>query len=249
MKHRLLTAMLVLVPVVLAGCSFPQAGAEPRSSPTPSTRPSKPSPSRPTASSSPVPVTGTAKAIIAELGRVRVLAIRPEAPGYRRDQFGQAWSDDHAGLGGHNGCDTRNDVLGAQLQARKYRGRSQCVVIAGTLVAEPYTGKRLEFRKEAAAEIQIDHIYPLSRAWDMGAAKWPKQRRVDFANDAASNLIAVSGPANASKSDSGPGEWLPINRAYRCTYVLRYLQVARKWSLPITAADRDSARTITHICR
>ncbi|MEU4392649.1 DUF1524 domain-containing protein [Kribbella sp. NPDC023855] len=82
----------------------------------------------------------------------------------------------------------------------------------------------------------------------MGAAKWSQQRRVDFANDEAMNLIAADGPANASKGDSGPGEWMPINRAYRCTYVLRYLQVARKWSLPITAADRDSARTITHIC-
>ncbi|WP_433003942.1 HNH endonuclease family protein [Kribbella sp. CA-294648] len=193
-------------------------------------------------------VSGTAKAIVGELGRVRVVAARPEVPGYKRDQFGQAWSDNHSGLGGHNGCDTRNDVLAAQLQARKYRGKSRCVVIAGVLPVEPYTGKRIEFRKEAASEIQIDHIYPLSRAWDMGAAKWSKQRRVDFANDEAMNLIAADGPANASKGDSGPGEWMPINRAYRCTYVLRYLQVARKWSLPITAADRDSAKAITHIC-
>lgn len=193
-------------------------------------------------------VSGTAKAIVGELGRVRVVAARPEVPGYKRDQFGQAWSDNHAGLGGHNGCDTRNDVLAAQLEARKYRGKSRCVVIAGTLPVEPYTGKRIEFRKEAASAIQIDHIYPLSRAWDMGAAKWSKQRRVDFANDEAMNLIAADGPANASKGDSGPGEWMPINRAYRCTYVLRYLQVARKWSLPITAADRDSAKAITHIC-
>lgn len=174
--------------------------------------------------------------------------MRPDVPGYKRDQFGQAWSDNHAGLGGHNGCDTRNDVLAAQLQARKYREKSRCVVIAGTLVTEPYTGKRVEFRKEAASEVQIDHIYPLSRAWDMGAAKWSKQSRVDFANDEAMNLLAVGGPSNASKGDSGPGEWMPINRAYRCTYVLRYLQVARKWSLPITADDRDSAKAITHIC-
>lgn len=179
---------------------------------------------------------------------MRVVRARPEVAGYKRDRFGQAWSDDHSGLGGRNGCDTRNDVLAAQLEARKYRGKSRCVVIAGTLVTEPYTGKRIEFRKEAAAEVQIDHIYPLSRAWDMGASKWSQQRRVDFANDEAMNLIAVDGPANASKGDSGPGEWMPINRSYRCTYVLRYLQVARKWSLPITAADRDSAKAITHIC-
>ncbi|MFF1818145.1 HNH endonuclease family protein [Kribbella sp. NPDC058245] len=182
------------------------------------------------------------------LKQVRVLGVRPEVAGYRRDQFGPAWSDDHSGLGGHNGCDTRNDILAAQLQASKYRGKSRCVVIAGTLLVDPYTGKRLEFRKATASAIQIDHIYPLSRAWDMGAATWPKQRRVDFANDEALNLIAVGGSANASKGDSGPGEWLPLNRTYRCTYALRYLQVARKWSLPITTADRNSIKSITQLC-
>jgi hypothetical protein len=82
----------------------------------------------------------------------------------------------------------------------------------------------------------------------MGAAHWPIQRRVDFANDEAANLLAVDGPANASKNDDGPGEWLPINRRHRCTYVLRYLQVARKYTLPITAADRDTAQAITRTC-
>jgi hypothetical protein len=169
-------------------------------------------------------------------------------PGYKRDQFGQTWTDDHAGRGGHNGCDTRNDVLTAQLTAVQYRGRSRCVIIAGTLPAEPYTGRRVEFRKAAAAKVQIDHLYPLARAWDMGAARWPLQRRIDFANDQAANLLAVDGPANASKNDAGPGEWMPLNRSYRCTYVLRYLQVARKYALPITTADRDAAQAITRSC-
>ncbi|GAA1696880.1 hypothetical protein GCM10009745_48750 [Kribbella yunnanensis] len=234
MSRRLL-AVVCLIPAVLAGCTL--AGADPGST----TSTSKPAP---TSSGSP----GTRKAIAAALPQVRVLGERPEVAGYRRDQFGKAWSDDHAGLGGHNGCDTRNDVLAAQLQKPTYRGKSRCVVIAGTLVSDPYTGRRLEFRKAKAAEIQIDHVYPLSRAWDMGAASWPKQRRVDFANDEAMNLIAVDGPANASKGDSGPGEWFPINRDYRCTYALRYLQVAHKWSLPITTADRNSIKSISHLC-
>ncbi|WP_202874526.1 HNH endonuclease family protein [Kribbella albertanoniae] len=228
---RRLFVVACLVSAVLTGCTFPSAGADP-------------GPTAPTSSASP----GTGNAIAAALRQVRVLGERPEVRGYRRDQFGRAWSDDHSGLGGHNGCDTRNDVLAAQLQAPEYRGKSRCVVIAGTLLTDPYTGKRLEFRKAKASEIQIDHIYPLSRAWDMGASRWPQQRRVDFANDEAMNLIAVDGPANASKGDSGPGEWLPINRNYRCTYALRYLQVAHKWSLPITTADRNSVQAITRLC-
>ncbi|WP_405064930.1 HNH endonuclease family protein [Kribbella sp. NBC_01510] len=83
--------------------------------------------------------------------------------------------------------------------------------------------------------MHIDHIYQLALAWDMGAARWPKQRRVDFANDQAANLLAVDGPANASKNDDGPGEWMPMNRGYPCTYVLRYLQVARS---PHRSRDR-----------
>jgi hypothetical protein len=130
----------------------------------------------------------------------------------------------------------------------QYRGRSRCVVITGTLPTDPYTGRRLEFRKTEATKVQIDHVYPLARAWDMGAARWPRQRRVDFANDQAVNLLAVDRPANASKDDDGPGEWMPINRSYRCTYVLQYLQVAHEYALPITAADRDAAQTITRSC-
>ncbi|MFI7066991.1 HNH endonuclease family protein [Kribbella sp. NPDC050124] len=121
-----------------------------------------------------------------------------------------------------------NDVLAAQLTAVQYRARSRSAVIAGTLPADPYTKRRIEFRKTSATRGQIDHLYPMSRAWDLGAASWPLQRRIDFANDQAANLLAVHGPVNASKHDDGPGERLPINRGNRCAYVLRYLQVAHK---------------------
>jgi hypothetical protein len=239
--RRLLAAMIV-VGLVISGCAYPTAGAGPAASSRPP---------RATAASSPVtgqPAIGTAKLILAELRGVRVLGVRPDVAGYTRDQFGQTWTDDHTGRGGHNGCDTRNDILAAQLTTVQYRIGSRCVVIAGTLLAEPYTGRRIEFRKAAATKVQIDHLYPLARAWDMGAAGWPRQRRVDFANDQAANLLAVDGPANGSKNDAGPGEWLPLNRSYRCTYVLRYLQVARKYALPITAADRNAAQAITRTC-
>jgi hypothetical protein len=235
---RFLLAALIVLGFAATGCAYPVGGADP-------------APPRTTTTRSPAtaqPATGTAKLISAELRQVRVIVARPDVPGYKRDQFGQTWTDDHAGRGGHNGCDTRNDMLAAELIAVQYRGRSSCVVIAGALPADPYTGRRIEFRKAAATKVQIDHLYPLARAWDMGAAHWSLQRRVDFANDQAANLLAVDGPANASKNDSGPGEWLPLNRGYRCTYVLRYLQVARKYTLPITAADHDAAQEITGSC-
>jgi hypothetical protein len=156
--------------------------------------------------------------------------------------------DDHTGAGGHDGCDTRDNVLALQLTEVTYRaGTHRCVVLTGHL-ADPYTGRSISFRKTEAGRVQIDHIYPLARAWDLGAATSPAQRRVDFANDQAANLLAVDGSANASKGDSGPGEWLPINKAYRCTYVLRYLRVANHYRLTIARDDQTTARTIAPSC-
>jgi len=198
---------------------------------------------------------GSAGDITAALSVARVVPRRTPTPGYDRGcgrgeacSFGRAWSDNHAGAGGHDGCDTRNNVLGRQLTNPTYRaGTHGCVVLTGQLL-EPYTGRQVTFSKASAREIQIDHIYPLARAWDLGAATWSVQRRTDFANDLTANLLAVDGSANASKSDQGPGEWLPVNKAFRCTYVLRYLRVANKYDLAITRDDQQSAKTIARSC-
>ena len=201
------------------------------------------------------PAGTSASSIRAELATVKVVASRPKVKGYDREcgtkgacSFGQAWSDNHAGAGGHDGCDTRNNVLARQLTDVTYKaGSKQCVVMSGQLL-DPYTGRTISFRKAAASKVQIDHIYPLSRAWDLGASAWPAQRRVDFANDQADNLLAVDGSTNASKSDQGPGEWLPLNKAFRCTYVARYLHVAAKYKLPITRDDQRAAQTLAPTC-
>ena len=92
-------------PIVLgsaaAGCACPAAGTDPAgANPPPRTTPTR---SRAAAQ----PATRTAKLISAELRQIRVIAARPPVPGYKRDQFGQTWTGNHAGRGGHNGCDTR----------------------------------------------------------------------------------------------------------------------------------------------
>jgi hypothetical protein len=33
-----------------------------------------------------------------------------------------------------------------------------------------------------ATALDIDHLVPLAEAWDSGASKWAKARRVDYAN-------------------------------------------------------------------
>ncbi|QNE21039.1 HNH endonuclease [Kribbella qitaiheensis] len=201
------------------------------------------------------PAGTSANSILAELATVKVVSSRPKVKGYSREcgkkgacSFGQAWSDNHAGAGGHDGCDTRDNVLAKQLTAVTYKaGTRQCVVMSGTLL-DPYTGRTISFRKAAASKVQIDHIYPLSRAWDLGASTWPEQRRIDFANDQTDNLLAVDGSTNASKSDQGPGEWLPLNKSFRCPYVARYLHVAAKYKLPITRDDQQAAQILAKTC-
>lgn len=189
------------------------------------------------------------------LGAVRVVAERPHPGGYERDcgagqgcVFGPAWSDDHDGPGGRDGCDTRNNVLARQLTEVDYRpGTHGCVVQSGRL-ADPYTGARIVFRRENARQIPVDHIYPLAAAWDLGAAAWPPQQRIEFANDIDYNLQATEHSANTAKSDSTPAEWLPPARAGHCYYAGRYLTVALRYRLPITAADHAVLRDIAATC-
>lgn len=161
--------------------------------------------------------------------------------GYDRKKFGYAWMDTADGVPfARNGCDTRNDLLARDGKELKYRSGSDCIVISMTL-DDPYTGEKIEWRKEAAAKVQIDHVIPLSYSWQMGSSRWDEDKRKQIANDPL-NLIPVDGPTNGSKSDSGPASWLPPNKEIRCSYAVRVAQVAIKYELPVTEPDKVTMR-------
>jgi endonuclease I len=103
-------------------------------------------------------------------------------------------------------------------------------------LADPYTGTTIEWRKEQAAEVQVDHVVPLSYSWQMGASRWSEEKRQQLANDPL-NLIPVEGRANSAKGDAGPATWLPPDKRIRCAYAVRFAQVAVKYELPVTAPD------------
>ena len=171
------------------------------------------------------------------------LAVKGRAPrtGYSRGQFGDAWSDDVWVAGGHNGCDTRNDVLREQLSDIVTKpGTNGCVVLSGVL-NDPYSGTTAEFRRgpDTSDQIQIDHIVALSDAWQTGAQQWDDTTRRNFANDPL-NLQATLGWINHEKGDSDAASWLPPNRAYRCPYVTRIVDVKAKYGLWVTQAERDA---------
>ncbi|RZL82878.1 MAG: HNH endonuclease [Rhodococcus sp. (in: high G+C Gram-positive bacteria)] len=189
------------------------------------------------------------------LGRVATVAARPHPGGYERGcsgrelcVFGPAWTDDQDATGGHDGCDTRNNVLAIDLRSVAFRdGTRDCVVLSGVL-ADPYSGDVLPFDRADAKAVQIDHVYPLAAAWDMGASTWSAERRLRFANDVTFNLLAVNGPDNQDKGDQTPQDWLPPNPAYHCFYAGKYLSVAVEYGLPVTLADRDAVAEVAERC-
>ncbi|MGI9823371.1 HNH endonuclease family protein [Agromyces sp. Marseille-Q5079] len=173
-----------------------------------------------------------------------VVAPPSSASPYDRDLFGEAWLDVDG-----NGCDTRNDVLIRDLADVRFRADSaDCIVRTGTLT-DPYTNTVISFVRgpDTSEAVQIDHVVPLSYAWQHGASEWPDDVREAFANDPA-NLSAVDGPANQSKSDSGPAEWMPPAADYACTYVDRFADVLLSYGLTIAPEDYDAVLRVEAGC-
>ena len=192
---------------------------------------------------------------------------RPYIPGYERgcspDElcvFGPAWTDDNDGPGGHNGCDTRNDLLQATMSNPQFKDGGHCVVLSGTYV-EPYFGTTEDFVRgePTATQDEVDHVYPLALGWDMGMSTRDIEERKAFANDLEVNLAITTRAANGSgydtnddgnydldlgehppKSDMTAGEWLPwlTNPAAACNYAARYALTANRYDLPITPLDK-----------
>ncbi|MFC7588679.1 HNH endonuclease family protein [Nonomuraea antimicrobica] len=174
------------------------------------------------------------------------LAVKGRAPktGFDRDKFGPAWSDVD-----RNGCDTRNDILKRDLVDETFKsGTKDCIVLTGTL-HDPYSGKTIDFKRgqDTSTAVQIDHVIPLSDAWQKGAQQWSAAKRKEFANDPL-NLMAVDGPLNGQKSDSDAATWLPPRKAYRCTYIARQIEVKAKYGVWVTSAEKTAMEGILGSC-
>lgn len=184
------------------------------------------------------------------LGGIAVVPQRIHRYDYLRSAFGDAWTDDNDAPGGHNGCDTRNDILNRDLVDITLVFTKRCpTAVATGILHDPYTNAVVAFQRGAKVgeSVQIDHLVPLSYAWDMGAYGWPVAERVRFANDPA-NLLAVQGQANQDKGDSPPGRWMPPNAAFACQYAVGFIAVLRGYSLPVDQASSDVLRQAAATC-
>lgn len=177
------------------------------------------------------------------LAALDALEVKGRAPktGYDRDEFGQRWKDID-----RNGCGQRDDVLARDLAGVQKDGR--CVVTSGIL-DDPFTGERIAFERgeDTSSLVQIDHVVPLSDAWQKGAQQLTAHQRETLGNDPL-NLLAVDGAANAQKSDSDAATWLPKNTEFRCSYVARQVSVKVAYELWVTQAERDAMERILTGC-
>ncbi len=169
---------------------------------------------------------------------------RAAKTGYSRSQFGQAWADVD-----RNGCDTRNDMLKRDLTNVEFKVKTRdCVVLSGVLF-DRYSGETINFVRGnvTSMEVQIDHVVALSNAWQTGAFKLTLMQRTAFANDPM-NLFAVKGRLNSQKGDGDAATWLPPLKSFRCTYVAQQIAVKAKYSLWVTAPEKEAMTRILAAC-
>ncbi|MFH0411786.1 DUF1524 domain-containing protein [Corynebacterium sp. L4756] len=149
------------------------------------------------------------------LPRVVGVEDRTKVPGYNRDAFGN-WAP-VAGT-----CTTRDMVIFSQSP-----NAADCTEKMPT-VFDPYAQEAIN-----ADDIEVDHIFPLSAAWDHGAHAWDSATLRQFANDPL-NLVATSRAENQDKSDALPNEWLPPHPSARCWYSERVAAVATAYELTLS---------------
>ena len=166
---------------------------------------------------------------------------------FQRSQFGQAWSDDVNVEFGHNGCNTRDDILRRDLNDLVVRPFT-CFAQTGTLV-DPYTGTVIAFVRgpQTSNSVEVDHVVALADAWYKGARSWDPQRRLDFANDPR-NLLAVSPKANFDKAFRDAASWLPPNRGFRCDFVARQVDVKTAYGLWLSAKEKKAMTDVLADC-
>lgn len=234
---------VVAVVVGLTGCAAASSASPATLSPaTGSFRPTQPPAPRTGRSLQPA---GTA---VATLDRLPIKGRAPKT-GYARAQFGPAWSDDVDVAYGHDGCDTRNNILNRDLTDTGYKpGTRDCLVTAGNL-SDPYTGRTIHFVRgpDTSPAVEIDHVVALSNAWQTGAQQLSPARRRDLANDPL-NLLAVDGPTNQAKGDGDSATWLPSNKTIRCAYVARQVAVKARYELWVTSAENAAMTRLLTTC-
>ena len=261
-----LVAFILLIIIVAAAGGGEDKSSNATGTPTPpvspvpttAASPATTSPSTAVASTTTLPAPTTTPTTAAAspatstaLAGLATLPVKGRAPltGYSRAQFGAAWTDDVTVADGHNGCDTRNDILRRDLSDIVIKpGTHGCTVASGVL-HDPYTNTVIAFTRgeSTSAAVQIDHVVALGDAWQTGAQQLSLAVRTNMANDPL-ELLAVSGPTNEQKGDADAASWQPPNNAFRCSYVAIQVAVKIRYHLWVTPAEHQAVANVLATC-
>ena len=170
------------------------------------------------------------------LGKLKVTTEHPN--GYNRSLF-TLWDDVD-----HDGCNTRKEVLLAEANNRPSESGS-CTLFGGRWKS---VYDNITFTN--ARSLDIDHMVPLSEAWQSGAYRWDSDTRERYANDLgySRSLIAVSAASNRAKGDKDPYLWMPPNHAYWCQYVGDWIAIKYRWGLTIDVAEKRDLLAKVNSC-
>ena len=121
--------------------------------------------------------------------------------------------------------------------------------MASGVLVDRYSGESINFVRGniTSMEVQIDHVVALSNAWQTGAFKLSADQRTALANDPM-NLFAVKGRLNSQKGDGDVATWLPPLKSFRCVYVAQQIAVKAKYSLWVTAPEKEAMVRILSVC-
>jgi hypothetical protein len=139
-------------------------------------------------------------------------------------------------------CNTREQVL--KRDGTGVTVDSSCYPASGSW-RSPYDGATWT----NPADIDIDHMVPLSEAWASGAWAWTTSRRQTYANDLGGpELWAVTDNVNQSKGDQDPATWQPSLSSFRCTYARAWIQVKWYYSLTVDSAEKTALNSMLATC-
>ncbi|CAB0553142.1 HNH endonuclease [Corynebacterium diphtheriae] len=172
-----------------------------------------------------------------------------DKPAYSRTHFGHSWADNVSVAGGHNGCDTRNDILQRDLTNIVFRpGTRNCVVSSGNL-HDLYSGVDVAFTRgpKTSTMVEIDHVVALGNAWYAGAWQWDDETRRNFANDPI-NLQATTHAENQAKKAKTADRWMPSDPQYHCTYAQRQTTIKSTYGLTVTSREKDALMKALATC-
>lgn len=178
-----------------------------------------------------IPTASTARSQLNSL----TVAARGSSDGYSRDEFNH-WIT----ISGT--CNTRETVL--KRDGTNVVTSSACAATSGSWFS-PYDGETWT----AASDVDIDHMVPLSNAWQSGASSWTAAQRQAFANDLDNpQLWAVTDNVNSAKGDKSPDAWKPPLSSFYCVYARSWVKVKSVYDLTITSAEKTALTSMLDTC-